>query len=130
MTPNNFLKWLFDYTLTDSITNVLFVFHSYQQLSFISLCTFNNSFGIIVVYHVVSIYSNPDVVERLFQIFIGHLEIIFYKTDTFVYIRSFVYFSIGLYVFIDVLELYILKISPFVFTLCNFSHSVLAFLFY
>lgn len=74
----------------------------------------------------VSIYSNPDVVERLFQIFIDHLEIIFYKS---VCTDLLFIFQLG-YVFIDVLELYILKISPFVFTVCNFSHSVLVFLFY
>ena len=36
---------VFDYTVTDSVTNIPFAFHSYQQLSFISLCTFNNSSG-------------------------------------------------------------------------------------
>ena len=124
MMPNNFLKWLYLIILWPIVLQMFHLLFILTNNLVLSVCTFNNSFGIIMVYHCGF---------HLFQLWCGWAPFpnIYWPCGNHLLLkylyRSFVYFSIGLYVFIDVLELYILKISPFVFTVCNFSHSVLAF---
>ena len=104
--------------------------------SFLSLYNFNNSVGLIVVSHHGFHLYFPDVVERLFQIFIGHLEIIFYKVSVQIFCLFFnwvvfFYRSVGIiYIFWKWVYLFLLYVTFPILCLPFYSIMYLLYLLY
>lgn len=67
--------------LTNSAMRFPVAPNPYQQLSLNSPCNFNQSVGYVVVSYCDFHLHFPNMVELLFHIFIGPLDIIFYKAS-------------------------------------------------